>query len=522
MKFKTIIILFVVSLLSIYPQKQQKILVEFNKENFFVSCLSNNGNFYISSKELAGILSSSYYYNAENHKIEIKFSDYSIKFTANNNFIVLTRKKDNVQSVYQLPISTILSNDDIFIPIIFVKDYLSIASKKMIVFDLDTRKIVVNDISNEKNKLQIDYKKFNIVFDIYGLSIEKKINGTLIRLKANKKIIVPRYSIHNDVLYVFFASAIINPELTKDFVPIGLIKNFKIVSTSEKSCQLEFELKDGYSTIDLLQDDRTNDLIITIHNKKFIEQIKEKSNRQKWNFDVVVIDPGHGGKDAGTISLTGTKEKDINLKIALKLGRLIEKNLPSIKVVYTRKSDEFVELYKRGKIANEANGKLFISIHCNSTPQKNITNRGFEVYLLRPGRTKEAIAIAEIENSVINYEDNPERYQQLTDENFILVTMAHSQYMRYSEMFSDLLNQQWKKTVSIPSNGIKQAGFYVLVGASMPSVLIETGYLNNRKDEAYLKSSSGQNAIANAIFNAIVKYKELYEKEIDVLSEREK
>ncbi|MDH7603615.1 MAG: N-acetylmuramoyl-L-alanine amidase, partial [Melioribacter sp.] len=161
------------------------------------------------------------------------------------------------------------------------------------------------------------------------------------------------------------------------------------------------------------------------------------------------------------------------------------------------------------------------SIHCNSTPQKNISNRGFEVYLLRPGRTKEAIEIAEFENSVIKYEDNPQRYQQLTDENFILVTMAHSQYMRYSEMFSDLLNREWKNTVKIPTNGIKQAGFYVLVGASMPSVLIETGYLSNPKDEAYLKSHTGQNEIAKAIFNAIVKYKENYDREIDILSKNE-
>ena len=156
---------------------------------------------------------------------------------------------------------------------------------------------------------------------------------------------------------------------------------------------------------------------------------------------------------------------------------------------------------------------FFISIHCNSTEQKDISYRGFEVYLLRPGRTQRAIAIAEFENSVIKYEDNQQRYQKLTDENFILVSMAHSQYMRYSESFSDILNQEWKQVVKIPSLGIKQAGFYVLVGASMPGVLIETGFLSNRKDEAHVKSSEGQAEIAQAVFNSVKKYKENYEKE---------
>jgi N-acetylmuramoyl-L-alanine amidase len=237
-------------------------------------------------------------------------------------------------------------------------------------------------------------------------------------------------------------------------------------------------------------------------------------DKSKWNFDCVVIDAGHGGKDPGTIGVLGTREKDINLAVALKLGKLIESSLEGVRVVYTRKTDEFIELYKRGKIANEAGGKLFISIHCNSTESKDNGYRGFEVYLLRPGRTKEAIRIAEFENSVIKYEENPNRYEKLTDENFILVSMAHSQYMRFSESFSDFLNQNWKRDVEIPTLGIKQAGFYVLVGASMPSVLIENGFLSNRKDEAYLKSTAGQNAVAEAIFNSVKTYKEFYEKEM--------
>ena len=132
-------------------------------------------------------------------------------------------------------------------------------------------------------------------------------------------------------------------------------------------------------------------------------------------------------------------------------------------------------------------------------------------FTLRPGRTKEAIAIAERENSVIQYEDNPKRYEKLTDENFILVSMAHAAYMRYSEKFSELVDKNYSVETNIPSRGVKQAGFYVLVGASMPSVLIETGFISNRHDANYISSSKGQKDIAKAIFNSIKNYKKYYE-----------
>ncbi|KAB2850085.1 MAG: N-acetylmuramoyl-L-alanine amidase, partial [Ignavibacterium sp.] len=253
---------------------------------------------------------------------------------------------------------------------------------------------------------------------------------------------------------------------------------------------------------------------ITIHNKLFKKNENINRLKDKWEFDVIVIDAGHGGKDAGAVGVNGAKEKDINLSIALKLGKLIEENMKDVKVVYTRKTDIFIDLYKRGKIANENNGKLFISIHCNSTPKKPTDANGFEVYLLRPGRTKEAIAIAEFENSVIQYEENPNRYEKLTDENFILVSMAHSSYMKYSEKFAEYLHKEFVKHPGLNSRGVKQAGFYVLVGASMPSVLIESGFLSNSGDAKHLSSDSGQQKFAEYVFNGIKKYRESYELEM--------
>jgi N-acetylmuramoyl-L-alanine amidase len=182
-------------------------------------------------------------------------------------------------------------------------------------------------------------------------------------------------------------------------------------------------------------------------------------------------------------------------------------------VVYTRSTDVFIPLYRRGQIANEAGGKLFISIHCNATPRKPSASHGTEVYLLRPNRSEEAIAIAEQENAVITMEEGYEdRYQQLTDENFILVTMAQTAYMRSSEVLAEQVHREMSKVPGLHGRGVRQAGFYVLVGAAMPNILVETAFVSNREDEKLLKSKTGQSRIAESLLQGIIRYKKEYEK----------
>jgi N-acetylmuramoyl-L-alanine amidase len=232
----------------------------------------------------------------------------------------------------------------------------------------------------------------------------------------------------------------------------------------------------------------------------------------KARLDVIVLDAGHGGKDAGAIGTNGYMEKQATLAIVLKLGKLIEKELPGVKVVYTRNDDRFIELYRRGEIANEKKGKLFISIHCNSTPQKPSNATGFTSYILRPGKTDQAIRVAARENAVISYEKERARYHDLTDEDFILTSMARSQDVKFSEKFAALVQQELKKTLKIKNDGVSQAGFLVLIGAAMPNALIETGFISNPKEESLLKSETGQANYARGIVEAIKKYKVVYER----------
>ena len=463
---------------------------------------------YFSINRFADATSASYYINDETKKIELKYAEHNLKITGQNPFIVLTTKENSIENVYQLPTSSYLINDDIYVPLFYVLDILRKASGQNIIAEND-RKIVI------KGKLEnIPLEESTSKINITGLSIDQKANGTLIRVKTNKRI--PSYysSYKNGLLTIIFRKVNADVEKLSSLKGKGLVKNIE-VKNDGPDARFEFEVSKEYSTSEVLNVDGSKDILVTIHNKVFSNTVDNDKNKKKWKFDVIVLDAGHGGKDAGAIGVNGVKEKDVNLGVTLALGKLIEKEMKDVKVVYTRKTDTFVELYRRGQIANENNGKLFVSIHCNSTPKKPTDATGFEVYLLRPGRTKEAISIAERENSVIQYEDNPKRYEKLTDENFILVSMAHSAYMRYSEKFSELVDKDYSVETDIPSRGVKQAGFYVLVGASMPSVLIETGFISNSHDAKYISSKKGQQQIAKAIFNAIKNYKKYYEASIE-------
>ncbi len=255
-----------------------------------------------------------------------------------------------------------------------------------------------------------------------------------------------------------------------------------------------------------------------IYFKQQVESVAEKlqKEQQKWKLDVIVLDPGHGGKDAGAIGVTGVREKDITLAIALEVGRLLKKEFPQIKVVYTRTTDRFVELYRRGQIANQSGGKLFVSIHCNSKPRKPDPARGCETYILRPGRNADALEVARRENAVIRLEADQQRYVKLTEEQLIIATMAQRAFVKFSELFASLLQKHVSQVTGLPDRGVHQAGFLVLVGASMPNVLFEAGFLSNPRDEKFLASKQGQRKIARGIVNAIKEYMQQYERMLAV------
>jgi N-acetylmuramoyl-L-alanine amidase len=502
-KFYFILILIFLFCTNIFAQGTGNVLIVFNGSMKNIPAYVREGTIYFSLKDFADALSVNYYYNESTQKIEIRFDNYLLKVSSRNAFLILKEKISGKESIIQLPTSTYFIGSQIFLPLKYSLAAIELAYGKKLEYE-EPNKIVVGDLIKPKE----DAAPIS-AFNISGIVLDEKANGTLIRIKSNKRI--PSYysSFKDGVLTLIFRSVNVDNENVKYLGGSGVVKKIESKNVGADT-ELNITVGSEYATNEVMNIDNSNDIQITIHNKLFKRDSPTNKLKEKWEFDVIVIDAGHGGQDAGAIGVNGVKEKDINLGIALKLGKLIEENMKDVKVVYTRKTDKFIDLYKRGKIANENNGKLFISIHCNSTPKKPSDANGFEVYLLRPGRTKEAIAIAEFENSVIKYEENPNRYEKLTDENFILVSMAHSSYMKYSERFAENLHKEFSKHPDLNSRGVKQAGFYVLVGASMPSVLIESGFLSNTKNAKHLSSSSGQQKFAEYVFNAIKNYKESY------------
>jgi N-acetylmuramoyl-L-alanine amidase len=224
--------------------------------------------------------------------------------------------------------------------------------------------------------------------------------------------------------------------------------------------------------------------------------------------DVVVIDAGHGGKDPGTQGPL-SKEKDVALKIALKLGKYIEQNLPDVKVVYTRKNDTYVELEERPKIANRNNADLFICIHANANP--NVKAFGTETYVMGLAKEQKNFEVAKRENSVIlldeNYKEHYEGFDPESPESYILFSLTQSAFQENSLSFANKVESQFKSRVGRTSRGVKQGPFWVLWSTAMPSVLIETGFLSNSNEEKYLLSDQGQDLMASGIYRAFKEYK---------------
>ena len=230
---------------------------------------------------------------------------------------------------------------------------------------------------------------------------------------------------------------------------------------------------------------------------------------------VVVIDAGHGGKDPGC-SGKGSKEKTIALGIALKLGKLIEDNYKDVKVVYTRKTDVFVELDERANIANKNKADLFICIHANANAKSSAY--GAETYVLGLHKTDAQKQIANRENSVISFEDNTKKYQELTPDMLIARTMQLSVFLNQSILFANDIQKEFKK-IGRKDRGVKQAGFVVLFKTTMPSVLIESGFLTNTTDNEFLIKGENQQKMAQSIYNAFKTYKSQRDKVANVIKE---
>ncbi len=261
---------------------------------------------------------------------------------------------------------------------------------------------------------------------------------------------------------------------------------------------------------------RAKYLIILFAAILFVQNVRSQS---EYRLKKVVIDAGHGGHDGGCHG-SFSNEKDVALAIALKLGHYIEINFPDVEVIYTRKTDVFVPLYERAKIANKAKADLFICIHVNSGQPAAY---GTETYVMGLHKTESNLKVAQRENSVILYEDDYqskyENFDPNSPESYIALTLMQNAYLDQSISFANKIQTQFRERVGRKDRGVRQAGFLVLHQTAMPSVLIETGFLTNKDEEKFLNSKIGQDYMASAIYRAFKEYKNELESKMNASSE---
>ena len=455
-----------------------------------IKTLDNLRGVYVSVKDVSRILSvKKPYINTDRLKMVLYLGNNRLKISGNSSYILVDER------VYQIPSFAIWDNNDIYVQAEAL--FNLIRETTMPGIGYDSRRMV----------LDIDIKEFNIT----GIEINEKSNGTVLRLKTRSSFPegnISSFFHENGWFYITIADALVDTTEIRRSDSRGVVRNIT-ADQLKNTAQIAFQIKTKVESHELYQAKDPSEIVVSLRTPMDNSSARIKEVKNRWKLDTIVLDAGHGGKDPGTMGPRGTKEKDIALDITKRVGLLLEKNT-KLKVIYTREEDIFIPLWKRTQIANESGGKLFMSIHVNASTNRKI--KGFETFLHSWDKTGTAIDVAARENAVIKFEEKKVNYEKLSMERKITATMASSMFLKESEVLAAGIQEELDKLLTVPNRGVKQAGFYVLSGASMPCVLFEGGFISNPSEEKNLKSPSYRKKIAQGVYKAIIKFKSSREK----------
>lgn len=448
---------------------------------------------FVKVRELADLLEARTYYNSLAKKIVLYLGNHKIKVTAFNPFIMI----DDV--VYQMPIGTDFDTDGIWVPLDYFIDLIAAYSPTPISYDRNT------------HTLSLVYEGINIL----AINVEEKVNGTLIRILTKRKFDLPNLArrVSQGWLYIDIYGGRVDPAKIESNKSNGIVR--KIVALQhEESAQLSFRLRKEVEREDISISSSDHEVLVSVRTSKVLPEnyiVDLEQERKKYLIDKIIIDPGHGGKDPGTIGYKNLREKDVVLKISKYLKKIIEDRL-DIEVFLTRESDRLIPLRERVSFANRHGGKLFISIHANAVRDRRA--RGVETFCLGVAKNAEDLAIAEKENLVVQYEDSWAETYNLSDENYILTAMAQNAYNQESHDLAALIQDEIVSALNTKNRGVKQNKFIVLIGPTMPKILVEVGFISNPSEANKLKTKKYQQRIAERIFAGVKNFKENSEKEI--------
>jgi N-acetylmuramoyl-L-alanine amidase len=462
---------------------------------------------------------------------------------ADNNFVrVLSRDPDRPKRIIQLQSSPLLMQSRIWLPIKQACRLFALWLDREVVYNPASGQIrvsivkkfwgestgTIGIVNNEEELVPGGtVRPFELAkTEITGIEVKNLANGALISFFASGVAAPASLVTLNAEGYTYFsvenASCDINA-LTKAYSR-GVVRSIIPKQSATGGLQFTIALDNRsfvINSVEFQRDKNKNSYLIAVRSNADVEGIRKKEKEQqiaqvlnrdveKWKLNTIVLDAGHGGKDPGAIGGNGTSEKDVALNIVRDLGMFITQQWPDVRVIYTRKDDTFIPLHQRGKIANQSGGKLFISVHCNASPNRNA--RGSEVYILGPHKTKAALDIAMFENSVIRQEaDDASAYKGFSEEYLIMSSMAQSSFARQSTSLAQHILNPVNRQSAYNSRGVRQAGFMVLWTPSMPSALVEVGYLSNIGEERILRDRQEQAKIAYGIFQGLQTYRKNYE-----------
>jgi len=351
---------------------------------------------------------------------------------------------------------------------------------------------------------------FPALYNIVDLVAQQKMNGLLIEALITEELKYDVVKTNDNWLILTMYQGKIDTSLFNGKRPDVAIYDTKAYQF-DNSAQLSIRIRPrDFTFVSKLKENPLR-IQIMVKGEGFadtvLSYVPESNDMKNNSIDVIVIDPGHGGEDDGAIGPSGVKEKDVNLKISKILKNMLEDK--GFQVILTRDVDRFVTLNDRTKIANEAGADIFISVHANASTNKKA--RGFISFFLSDAKTDQARAAAALENASIRFESSQSQKDYVSDLDFILLDMVQSEFLKESADLAAMIEQNIQKHTKIDSRGVDQAGFFVLNKAYMPSVLIESAFISNKKDEKLLKSEKTHSDIARSITESVYQFKQKYE-----------
>ncbi len=453
-----------------------------------------NGIEYLSATDLFRALQAHVSWSSKENKLDVTLYRRKLVFQMSNRFCSVDGYPYNL--VYQ-PLYHV---DDLYIPVRPTVYLLSDVLERTLVYAENRHAIIA--VGKEEN--------------VVGIQISEKLNGDLLEILLSRRLDYDVFVSEGNWINVTIAGGEVDTNtfgLADSSDKILDVRAFQF----DNSAQISVQMRQPITRYQASYAPNPHRIQIALERSGFTKDQKDTQPLVKTgkydSLDVIVIDPGHGGEHDGAIGKNGLKEKDVTLDIALRLEKIMLKEGRFIPIL-TRRTDKTVGLNERAMIANQAKGDLFISIHCNSSENRSAV--GSETYFLAAAKSDDARITALLENSDFQL-DVPEgtyNNREKDDLDFIVMDVLQTEYLSQSQQLAEFIQESLKKRLNVPSRGVNQAGFAVLNRVEMPSVLVETAFISNKVEERLLDQENFRQAAAESIYQGIVRFANLYEREV--------